>query len=161
MLGDGLRCKVLGDNSFSAYWSDATTENTLYTILTIMKRKDGGMGEIVHSLGCGNFGHPCELHSMLRTNAYNWTFPNCNISFIMDQSTNKTTNEWLLQVAFGKTCPTLGALLFAWQQNHSLGCTKGKDRQTVGKSCLFWCSVFATICPLKILPIFVVLMKSF
>ena len=51
-------------------------------------------------------------------------FPNCNISFMMDQSTNKTTNEWLLEVAYGKTCPTLGALLFAWQQNHSVGCTK-------------------------------------
>ena len=72
----------------------------------------------------------------------------------MDQSTNKTTNEWLLQVAYGKTCPTLGALLFAWQQNHSVGCTKSKDRHTVCKSCLFWCSVFATICPLKNSPNF-------
>ena len=92
---------------------------------------------------------PCELYSMLRINPYNWTLPNCNISFIMDHSTNKTTNEWLLQAAYGKTCPTLGALLFAWQQNHSVGCTKSKDRHTVGRSCLFWCSVFATICPLK------------
>ena len=92
---------------------------------------------------------PCELYSILRINPYNWTFPNCNNSFIMDQSTNKTTNEWLLEVAYGKTCPTLGALLFAWQQNHSVGCTKSKDRPTVRKSCLFWCSVFATICPLK------------
>ena len=92
---------------------------------------------------------PCELYSILRINPYNWTFPNCNISFIMDQSTNKTTNEWLLQAAYGKTCPTLGALLLAWQQNHSVGCTKSKDRHTVGRSCLFWSSVFATICPLK------------
>ena len=76
-------------------------------------------------------------------------FPNCNISFIMDQSTNKTTNEWLLQVAYGKTCPTLGALLFTWQQNHSVGCMKSKNQHTVGKSCLFWCSVFAMICPIK------------
>ena len=71
---------------------------------------------------------PCELHSILRINPtiepfptvhqpYNWTFPNCNISLIMDQSTNKTTNEWLLQVAYGKICSTLGALLFAWQKN--------------------------------------------
>ena len=75
--------------------------------------------------------------------------PNCNISFMMDQSTNKTTNEWLLQVAYGKTCPTLGALLFAWQQNHSVGCMKSKNQHTVGKSCLFWCSVFAMICPIK------------
>ena len=43
---------------------------------------------------------PCELHSILRIkhsvlriNPYNWTFPNCNISFIMDQSSKKTTNE--------------------------------------------------------------------
>ena len=93
---------------------------------------------------------PCELYSILRINPYNWTFPNCNISFIMDQSTNKTTNEWLLQVAYGKTCSTLGALLlFAWQQNHSVGCTKREDRHTVGRSCLFWSSVFATICPLN------------
>ena len=85
---------------------------------------------------------PCELHSILRINPYKWTFPNCNISFIMDQSTNKTTNEWLLQVAYGKTCPTLGALLFTWQQNHNVGCMKSKDRHTVGRSCLFWSSVF-------------------
>ena len=91
---------------------------------------------------------PCELHSVLRINPYNWTFPNCNISFIMDQSTNKTTNEWLSQVAYGKTYSTLGALQFAWQQNHSVGCTKSKDRHSVRRSCLFWSLVFATICPL-------------
>ena len=85
---------------------------------------------------------PCELHSVLRINPYNWTFPNCNISFIMDQSTNKTTNEWLLKVGHGKTCSTLGVLLFAWQQNHSVSCKKSKDRHTVGQSCLFWSSVF-------------------
>ena len=79
----------------------------------------------------------------------------------MDQSTNKTTNEWLLQVAYEKTCSTLGALLFAWQkqqqqqkQQKSVGCTKTKDRHIVGRSCLFWSSVFATICPLKNLPNF-------
>ena len=44
----------------------------------------------------------------------------------MDQlhngSVHKQNNkrEWLLQVVYGKTCPTLGALLFAWQQNHSV-----------------------------------------
>ena len=94
---------------------------------------------------------PCELHSGPHINPYNWTFPNCNISFIMDQSSNKPANEWLLQVAYGKTCPTLGALLFAWQQNYSM---KSKDRHTVGRSCLFWSSMFATICPLKNLPNF-------
>ena len=36
----------------------------------------------------------------------------------MDQFKNKTTNEWLLQVACGKTCPTSGALLFAWQKKN-------------------------------------------
>ena len=72
----------------------------------------------------------------------------------MDQSTNKTTNEWVLEVVYGKTCSTLGALLLAWQKNHSVGCTKSKDRHTVGRSCLFWSSVFATICPLKNLPNF-------
>ena len=71
---------------------------------------------------------PWELHSILRINPYNWTFPNCNISFIMDQSTNKITNEWLLEVAYGKTCSILGALLFAWQKSHSVACTKSKDR---------------------------------
>ena len=39
MLGGGPRCKVLGDNSFSAYRSDATTGNVLDTIIIIMKRK--------------------------------------------------------------------------------------------------------------------------
>ena len=79
-------------------------------------------------MGTSAIQTPCELHSTLRINPYNWTFPNCIISFTMDQSTNKTTNEWLLQVAYGKTCPTLGALLFAWQRKHSVGCTKSKDR---------------------------------
>ena len=92
---------------------------------------------------------PFELHSVLRIRPYNWIFPNCSISFIMDQSTNSTTNEWLLQVAYGKTCPTLGALQFAWQQNHSAVCTKSKDVHNTGRSCLFWSSVFATFCPLK------------
>ena len=36
---------------------------------------------------------PCKLHSVLCINPFNWTFPNCNISFIMDQSTKKTTTE--------------------------------------------------------------------
>ena len=71
-------------------------------------------GKFVHSLGWGNFQPPCELHSILRINPYNWTFPNCNISFIMDQSTNKTTNEWLLQVACRK--PVL-----LWEPCYSLG----------------------------------------
>ena len=50
--------------------------------------------------------------------------------------------EWLLQIAYRRNCLT-------WQQNHSVGCTKSKDRHTVSRSCLFWSSVFATICPLK------------
>ena len=29
MLGDGPRCQVLGDELFSAYWSDASTWNIL------------------------------------------------------------------------------------------------------------------------------------
>ena len=44
MLGDGPRCKVLGDNSFSAYRSDATTGNILDTIIIIMKRKEKPTG---------------------------------------------------------------------------------------------------------------------
>ena len=80
------------------------------------------MGEIRPLAWLGELRPPKHLvnctDSILRINAYNWTFPNCNISFIMDQSTNKTTNGWLLQVACGKTCSTLGALLFAWQKKH-------------------------------------------
>ena len=77
-----------------------------------------GGNSSTRSVGWTSATHtPCELHSILCINPYNWTFPNRNISFIMDQSTNKTTNKWLLQVACGKTCPTLGALLFAWQKN--------------------------------------------
>ena len=44
MLGDGPRCKVLGDNSFSAYSSDATTGNILDTMIIIMKRKEKPTG---------------------------------------------------------------------------------------------------------------------
>ena len=44
MLGDGPRCKVLGDNSFSAYWSDATPGNILVTIIIIMKWKEKPTG---------------------------------------------------------------------------------------------------------------------
>ena len=77
-----------------------------------------------------------STHFVGGTSATQTTFPSCYISFIMDQSTNKTTNEWLLQVACGKTCPTLGALLFAWKEktnkqtnkNKKVGCTKSKDR---------------------------------
>ena len=116
------------------------------------------MGEISPHARLGKLRPPKHLVNCTQyyvsTPTIQWTFSNCNISFIMDQSTNKTTNEWLLQVAYGKTCPTLGALLFAWQQNHSVGCTKSKDRHTVGKSCLFWSLVFATIFPLKNSPNF-------
>ena len=116
------------------------------------------MGEISPHARLGELRPPKHLVNCTQyyvsTPTIQWTFPNCNISFIMDQSTNKTTNEWLLQVAYGKTCPTLGALLFAWQQNHSVGCTKSKDRHTVGKSCLFWSLMFATIFPLKNSPNF-------
>ena len=42
-----------------------------------------------------------------------------------------------------------------------MGCTKSKDRHTVGRSCLFWSSVFATICPLKNPTNFGILMTSF
>ena len=100
---------------------------------------------------------PCELHSILRINPYNWTFPNCNVSFIMDQSTNKTTNEWLLQVACGKTSPTLGALLFAWQKKKIARVVR-KPRTRYCWQILFWSSVFAMICLLKNLPNFGILM---
>ena len=36
---------------------------------------------------------PSKLHSTLCINPCKWTFPNCDISCIMDQSTNKTTSE--------------------------------------------------------------------
>ena len=71
---------------------------------------------------------PCELYSILRINPYNWTFPNCNISSIMDQATKKTTKEWLLQVAYGKTCYTLEALLFAWQKTPHKNKNKTKTK---------------------------------
>ena len=35
---------MLGDNSFSAYWSDAATGNILVTIIIIMKRKEKPTG---------------------------------------------------------------------------------------------------------------------
>ena len=51
-------------------------------------------------------------------------------------------------VLLWEPCYSLG------KKNHSVGCTKSKDRHTVGRSCLFWSSVFTTICPLKHLPNF-------
>ena len=36
MLGERPRCKVLGDNSFSVYRSDAATGNILVTIIIII-----------------------------------------------------------------------------------------------------------------------------
>ena len=42
MLGDGSRCYK--DNSFSSYWSDATTGNISVTIIIIMKRKEKPTG---------------------------------------------------------------------------------------------------------------------
>ena len=47
-----------------------------------------------HSLIWGKFGHPNTLWTAFNSTQLN--SPNCNISFIMDQSTDKT-------------CPTLGA----------------------------------------------------
>ena len=38
MLGDRPRCKVLGDNSFSVYLSDATRRNILDSIIIIEKK---------------------------------------------------------------------------------------------------------------------------
>ena len=107
-----------------------------YTVLWLLIPK--------HLVNCTQYYASTPTIELFQTVTY--------ISFIMDQSTNKTTNAWLLQVAYGKTCSTLGALLFAWQKSHSVGCTKIRDRHTVGRSCLFWSSVFATICPLKNLP---------
>ena len=118
-------------------------------------------GKFVHSLGWRNFGHPNTLWTVLNTTHRPLqlivTFPNCNISFIMDQSTNKTTNEWLLQVAQWENLFYFWSLAIRLAKNkkpHSVGCTKSKDRHTVRRSCLFWSSVFATICPLKNLPNF-------
>ena len=42
MLGDGSRCYK--DNSFSSYWSDATTGNISDTIIIIMRRKEKPTG---------------------------------------------------------------------------------------------------------------------
>ena len=77
--------------------------------------------KFVHSLSWGNFTHQTtllKLYSALRINPYKWTFPNCDISCItciMDQSTNKTTNEsnftcsvWKKNVLFWEPCCSLG-----------------------------------------------------
>ena len=109
-------------------------------------------GRFVHSLGWGNFGHPNTLWTAINT-----THQPLQLNFfklyhqLRNGSIHKQNNkrEWLLQVACGKTCAPLGALLFTWQQNHRVVCTKSKDRHTVVRSCLFWSSVFAMICLLK------------
>ena len=107
------------------------------------------MGEIRPLARLGELPTPKHLVNCTQYYASTPTIKLFQTDLIMDQSTNKTTNEWLLEVGYGKTCPTLGALLFAWQQNHSVGCTKSKDRYTVRRSCLFRSSVLATICPHK------------
>ena len=109
---------------------------------------------------------PGELHSVLRINPYNWTFPNCNISFILDQSTNKTTNKWLLQVAYGKTCSTLGALLFAWQKqnkNNNIVSVVRKVRAVILLADLVCCEVqcLPRSAHLKIFLIFVIWWRRF
>ena len=58
---------------------------------------------------------PYEMHSILRINPCNWTFPNCNISFILDQSIKKTTNE--------SNCykQHMGKPVLLWEPCYSLG----------------------------------------
>ena len=107
---------------------------------------------------CSVGGTSATLWTALRINPYNWTFPNCIISFIMDQSTNKAKNKWLLQVAYGKTCPTFAAL----QKKKK----KKKNRKVWTDILLADLVCFEVQClprtaHLKIFKIFVILMTSF
>ena len=67
------------------------------------------------------------------------TFSNCDISCIMDQSTNKTTNESdFTSSVWEKLCYS-GSHAVRLATNHSMGFTQ--DGQTVSWCCLFWSSV--------------------
>ena len=95
-------------------------------------------GKFVHSLvgGTSPTKTPSKLYSTLHINAYKWTFPNCDISCIVDQSTNKTTNERDFTIVYEGKTAILGAVLFAWQQ--TVACV---IRKTFSWCCLFWRSV--------------------
>ena len=106
---------------------------------------------------------PCELYWILRINPYEWTFQNCDISFTMDQSTNKTTNEWLLEVAYGKT-------VLLWEPCYSLSKKIEKIVWVVRKArtdilladlVCFEVQCLPRSAHLNIFPIFVILMTSF
>ena len=113
---------------------------------------------VSHSVGgTSSTKTPSKLYSTLRINPYKWTFPNCDISCIMDQpATNKTAHESDFTSSaryWGKTA-LLGAVLFTWQQlnRRSVGYTKNykylfiifgytQDEHTVNWCCLFWSEV--------------------
>ena len=83
---------------------------------------------------------PSKLYSTLCINPYyKQFFPNCDISCIMDQSTNKTTKESYF------TCNVWGKLWYPGSHtvplatNHSMGYRQ--DGHTVSWCCLFWISV--------------------
>ena len=113
-------------------------------------------GKFVHLLGCENFGHPNTLWTALSTThqPYNWTFPNRIVSLI--------TNEWLLQVAYGKTCPTLGALMYSLG-NKTIVWVVWKVRTDILLADLIYFEVqcLPRSAHLKIFLIFVILMASF
>ena len=131
-------------------------------IISLSQTHRVAWGKFVHSLCWGNFGHPNILLTALNTtHPYNWTFPNCNWHQFHNGSVHKQNNKRVIVTSsVWEHLSYLGSLAICLAKNKtnkkhdSVGCTKSKDRHIVGRSCLFWSSVFATICPLKNLPNF-------
>ena len=77
----------------------------------------------------------------------------------MDQSTNN--KRVMLQVAYGKTCPALGALLFAWQKNSVWVVRKVRTDILLADLVCFEPQSLPRSAHLKIFLIFVILMTLF
>ena len=97
-------------------------------------------GKLGYSLGWGTSPTktPSKLYSTLRINPYKWTFPNCDISCIMVQSTNKTTNENDFTSSVWEKLYCSGSRAVCLATNYSMGYTQ--DGHNVSW-CLFWSSV--------------------
>ena len=97
-------------------------------------------GKFMHSLvrGTSPTKTPSKLYSALCSNPYKWNFSNCDISCIMDQSTNKTTNESdFTSSVWGKLCYS-GSCAVRLATNHNVGYTQDGH---IASWCLFWISV--------------------
>ena len=100
--------------------------------------------KFVHSLCWGDFG-----------------LPNCNISFIVDQSTNKTTNEWLVTSSVWENLSYFGSLAICLATKPQCGVVR-KVRINIlfADHVCFKVQCLPRSAHFKILLIFVILMMS-